>query len=50
MGVLTADIASFLKLLEACELARYTPLLTSDMKRDFNVALKVISNLDKQLN
>ena len=50
MGVLTADIASFLKLLEACELARYTPLLTSDMERDFSVALKVISNLDKQLN
>ena len=50
MGVLNADIANFLKLLEACELARYTPLLTSDMKRDFNVALKVIGNLDKQLN
>ena len=43
------DVVSFLGLLEACELARYTPFSASDMARDYAKALETISRLDKQL-
>lgn len=47
--VVGADVSSFLGLLEACELARYTPLQDSDMKKDYSAASEVINRLDKQL-
>lgn len=42
-------IERFLNVLESCELARYTPLETADMERDYKKAAEVISTLDKQL-
>ena len=47
--VASSDASSFLVLLEACELARYTPLQNSDMKRDYITACEIINRLDKQL-
>lgn len=41
---------AFLELLTSCELARYTPLSSVDMKNDYNKAANTISQLDKQLN
>ena len=43
------QIEQFLNVLESCELARYTPLETADMERDYKKAAKVINVLDKQL-
>ena len=48
-AVVDDDASGFLGLLEACELARYTPLQNSDMKRDYIAASEIISRLDKQL-
>jgi hypothetical protein len=48
-AVVGDDASVFLGLLEACELARYTPLQNSDMKRDYVAASKIINRLDKQL-
>ncbi len=42
-------INSFIKLLESCEFARYTPASQSTMEQDYDKALRVISTLDKQL-
>ena len=48
-AVVGDDACGFLGLLEACELARYTPLQNSDMKRDYIAASEIINRLDKQL-
>jgi len=48
-GVFQSDIETFLGVLQSCELARYTPLDTADMKRDYSAASLAISALDKQL-
>lgn len=48
-GVFESDIETFLGVLQSCELARYTPLDTADMKRDYSAASLAISALDKQL-
>lgn len=48
-GVSQAPIEGFLKLLESCELARYTPSVTEDMQNDFDKAAKVISEIDKEV-
>ena len=48
-AVIGDDASGFLGLLEACELARYTPLQNSDMKRDYIAASEIINRLDKQL-
>lgn len=42
-------IEQFLEVLKSCELARYTPLETADMERDYKKASEVINILDKQL-
>ena len=42
-------IEQFLEVLKSCELARYTPLETADMERDYKKAAEVINILDKQL-
>lgn len=39
----------FIKILESCELARYTPTVTEDMQKDFEKAAKVISEIDKEV-
>jgi hypothetical protein len=48
-GVSDQTTAAFLKLLESCELARYTPSVTEDMQKDYQNAAKVISELDKEV-
>ena len=48
-GVNPDTTLSFLKILESCELARYTPTVTIDMKNDYDNAAKVISQIDKQV-
>ena len=42
-------ISQFLGVLKSCELARYTPLGTADMERDYQKAVETINTLDKQL-
>ena len=42
-------VDQFLNVVESCELARYTPLETADMERDYKKAAEVINTLDKQL-
>ena len=42
-------IKDFLKLLENCELARYTPMTQVAMEQDYNKASSTISNIDKQI-
>ena len=48
-GVSSETTAAFLKLLESCELARYTPSVTEDMQNDYQKAARVISELDKEV-
>ena len=48
-GVSQETTKDFLKILESCELARYTPSVTEDMKNDFDKAAKVISEIDKEV-
>ncbi|WP_442847409.1 BatD family protein [Leeuwenhoekiella sp. H156] len=48
-GVAVETTASFLKLLESCEFARYTPASSVAMQHDYNQASQVISDIDKQL-
>jgi hypothetical protein len=48
-GVSEETTKAFLKLLESCELARYTPTVTEDMQKDFDKAAKVISEIDKEV-
>ena len=44
-----ADLESFVSVLTACEIARYTPLSSVDMKNDFERAAQIITKLDKQI-
>ena len=44
-----SNINAFLSLLETCELARYTPHASTEMKRDYESASKVISQINKQV-
>ena len=39
----------FLKLLETCELARYTPLSNVEMQKDYETAKSVLSAIEKQI-
>lgn len=48
-GVTVETTASFLKLLESCEFARYTPASSDAMQHDYEQASGVISDIDKQL-
>jgi hypothetical protein len=43
------SISQFLEVLKSCELARYTPLDITDMKRDYQKAVDAINTIDKQL-
>lgn len=48
-GVSEPVIDNFLNLLKSCEIARYTPSVTEDMKSDFDKAARVISEIDKEV-
>ena len=48
-SVSSYNVGVFIRLLEACDFARYTPLQESDMIRDYENASKTISQIDKQL-
>lgn len=42
-------VTNFLKVLESCELARYTPVTGVTMQQDYNDAASTISAIDKQI-
>ncbi|WGK65934.1 BatD family protein [Croceiramulus getboli] len=44
-----SDSIEFISLLESCEFARYTPTNQVGMQQDYDKAVRVVSNLDKQL-
>ena len=48
-SVSSYNVGVFIRLLEACDFARYTPLQESDMIRDYENASKTINQIDKQL-
>ena len=48
-GVTVETTAAFLKLLESCEFARYTPSSSDAMQHDYEQASRVILEIDKQL-
>ncbi|MFI8377676.1 BatD family protein [Leeuwenhoekiella sp. NPDC079379] len=48
-GANVSTTADFIKLLESCEFARYTPASIDAMQQDYNNAGSVISEIDKQL-
>jgi hypothetical protein len=49
-GVEDQDRSSFIELLKSCELARYAPTTSTAINEDYNKAVNVIANLDKQLS
>ncbi|MDC7994872.1 BatD family protein [Altibacter sp. HG106] len=48
-GVDEATVASFITLLKSCELARYTPTTNVAIQQDYEKAVSVLSEIDKQL-
>ena len=48
-GVAPVTVADFVKLLENCEFARYTPASNVAMNQDYERAVEVISQIDKQV-
>lgn len=48
-GVAANTVTDFIKLLESCEFARYTPASTVTMQQDYDKAVEVISEIDKQV-
>ena len=42
-------VTEFITLLKSCEFARYTPTSTVTIKEDYNKAVSVIANIDKQI-
>ena len=48
-SISSSNVAVFVKLLESCDFARYTPLGKSDMVKDYENASEIISQIDKQL-
>lgn len=48
-SISSSNITVFVKLLESCDFARYTPLGKSDMIKDYENASEIISQIDKQL-
>ena len=47
--VAEAVISDFIKLLEHCELTRYTPTSEGAMQSDYQLAIQVISKIDKYI-
>lgn len=48
-SISSSIVTVFVKLLESCDFARYTPLDKSDMIKDYEAASEIISQIDKQL-
>ncbi len=48
-GVSANTETNFIKLLESCEFARYTPASKVGMQQDYDKAVEVISEIDKQV-
>ena len=48
-GVSDATVGEFIYLLESCEFARYTPASNVTMHKDYDKAVEVISEIDKQV-
>ena len=48
-SISSSNVTVFVKLLESCDFARYTPLGESDMIKDYENASEIISQIDKQL-
>ncbi|MFD0977367.1 BatD family protein [Salinimicrobium gaetbulicola] len=48
-GVSSETVTDFVKLLESCEFARYTPASSVAMHQDYDKAVEVISEIDKQV-
>ena len=48
-GVAEENITEFNSLLASCEFARYTPSSTAGMNQDYEKAVRVISEMDKQI-
>ncbi|MFD2517245.1 BatD family protein [Salinimicrobium flavum] len=48
-GVAAGTVTDFIKLLESCEFARYTPSSSVAMRQDYDKAVEVISEIDKQV-
>ena len=48
-SISSSIVTAFVKLLESCDFARYTPLDKSDMIKDYEAASEIISQIDKQL-
>lgn len=48
-SISSSNVTVFVKLLESCDFARYTPLDKSDMIKDYENASEIISQIDKQL-
>ena len=48
-GVDAATVAEFNELLKSCEFARYTPASSVAMQQDYDKAVRVISEIDKQV-
>ena len=48
-SISSSNVTVFVKLLESCDFARYTPLGKSDMVKDYENASEIISQIDKQL-
>ena len=48
-SISSSNVTVFVKLLESCDFARYTPLDKSDMIKDYETASEIISQIDKQL-
>ncbi|MFK7114348.1 BatD family protein [Flavobacterium oreochromis] len=42
-------IVQFIALIESCEFARYAPSTSTSIQNDYNLAVSIISNLEKQL-
>lgn len=48
-AVMPSVVDDFLNLLKSCEYARYTPASDVTIREDYELAVKTISNIDKQL-
>lgn len=45
-----ASIEQFIALVESCEFARYAPSTSTSIQNDYNLAVSIISDLEKQLS
>lgn len=48
-GVDSEAVSAFIELLKSCELARYTPTSQVTIEKDYQQAITVLANIDKQL-